>query len=861
MAVTEIKIVSNPYAEHVAYFIKTDSEWKEITTTSAPNSALHAAKLTGGFFPFKAEEIVKILLKEFDDGERINLTFEGSDDEWLELEAICSNEAYSDKVSAERAERYLSNARDILPEIIEVFKEVKPLVDSSVADHTKVSDKIEKFTDVSSDIIPLCVLGNYSAGKSTFINALIGMEILPNGDEPVTARVFQIKRSKDRDRAMIQFNCGENRYVLRFDPNGLMENKELVGVALYDKIAGKVAKADPGMATHMNLALQVLNSQQADNNEQPISDLIRIEVPFSESDPWPHDREFVIFDTPGSNSASNEDHVRVLKKAMDGLSNGLPIFVAEYSSLDSTDNEKLYREIEQIPAIDERFAMIVVNKADAADLPKGGFDEDDVAQVMHWSIPRNLYGQGIYFVSSILGLGSKNDGEFMSDNYAEKFEDQQRKYVDPTSRFYKTLYRYDILPGQICRRTNMESEACKNLLLANSGLFCVESEIRLFAERYSAYNKCSRSEALLQEIVGITEEEIADARRVVSEEKKKREKELDDEKNALIERLETCSQDTRTNTASKYPSAIDEQLDETQWNVTATALNVRQRSITEEKRGDLGWSDRASSAADARDSIIPNLINRVTESMQGNEDKNIADQMAGLASGFKEAAQGLVSDTQDAINKQSLVTEAEKTADRNAAGELFDEVVANYNGSARQIGTTIDEISRDYWQSSAEACRDELYRIATADDTPLTEEKRKEIGDIIVNYAALNIVKQKQAVFNKADFTELRLNNRVIFKSDKLFLDKVERRFNEEIANCIKETRIQIENAHKLAFNDWLTELMHQIIGNIVDYNPVLRGYAEEINRKSAEIDSLEAKLATLKDRKGYVARIIDWKE
>ncbi len=862
MAETKIKIVSNPYTEHVSYYLHDGSQWNEITTASSPNSALLAAKLASGFFPFKAEDIVKIILKEFGDGDRVSLVFEGSDDEWRELEAICADAAYSDKAIAERAEHHLSNARDILPEIIEVFKEIKPLVDSSVADHTKVSDKIEKFTDVSSDIIPLCVLGNYSAGKSTFINALIGMEILPNGDEPVTARVFQIKRSKDRDRAMIQFNCGENRYVLRFDPDGLMENKELIGIALYDKVAAKVAKSDPGMAAHMNRALQVLNSYQAESEgAKPISDLIRIEVPFSESDPWPHDREFVIFDTPGSNSASNEDHVRVLRTAMDGLSNGLPIFVAEYSSLDSTDNEKLYREIEQIPAIDERFAMIVVNKADAADLPKGGFDEDEVAQVMHWSIPRNLYGQGIYFVSSILGLGAKNDGNFMSDNYAEKFEDQQRKYIDPTSRFYKTLYRYDILPGQISRRTNEESESCKNLLLSNSGLFCVENEIRLFAERYSAYNKCSRSEALLQEIVAITEGEIDTAKQVVANEKKKREQELDDEKSALIERLEAYDENARIRAADEYPPAVSEKLDKSQWDITGETLLERQLSLTREKRSDLGWSDCADSAASARDSIIPNLFNRVTDSIQDREGKNIAEQMTGLANGIKEAAQGLVSDTQDALNKQSLVAEAEKTADKNAADALFNEVVNSYNDSALQIATTIDEISRSYWKSRAEECRDALYRIATADDALLSDEKRKEIGEIIVSYEPLGLGKRKKAVFDKADFTELKVKSYVIFKSDKLFLGKVEDKFNDEIAFCIKETRRATENSHKRAFNDWLSELMRQIIGNLIDYNPVLRGYAEEISRKTAEINALEAKLATLKDRKDYVARIIDWKE
>lgn len=855
MTETKIKIVSNPYKEQVEFLKFDGTSWVGIN----PSSRLLNEKLVGGFFPFKAEEIVRTILKEFGGTEQIHLIFEGSDDEWRELDAICANDAYSDKITVERAERRLSNARDILPEIIEVFKEVKPLVDNSVSDHTKVSSQIDKFTDVSSDIIPLCVLGNYSAGKSTFINALIGMEILPNGDEPVTARVFQIKRSKDRDRAMIQFNCGESRYVLRFDPNGLMENKELAGIALYDKIVAKVAKVDPGMATHMNSALKVLNSYKAGDDDKLISDLIRLEVPFAESDPWPHDREFVIFDTPGSNSASNEDHVRVLRAAMDGLSNGLPIFVAEYSSLDSTDNEKLYREIEQIPAIDERFAMIVVNKADSADLPKGGFDEDEVKQVMGWSIPRNLYGQGIYFVSSILGLGAKIDGEFMSDNYAEKFEDQQRKYVDPTSRFYKTLYRYDILPGQISRRTNEESEACKDLLLANSGLFCVENEIRLFAERYSAYNKCSRSEALLQEIVDITEEEITAAKQAVEDEKKKREQELDDEKSALIDRLEAYDKTARDRASNEYPAAVSAKLNVRQWNTSVEELERRQRSITHEKRGDLGWSERTSSAANARDSILPNLINRVADSVQG--EGNIADRATNFVDGITGAAQGFMSDAQDAINKQAKVFEAEKTADKNAANAQIAEVEKNYHDAATEIARAVDDISRAYWNGRAEDCRETFYRIATADDTPLSDEKRKELGELIVNYEALNLTKRDRAVFNKADFTEFRVNDRVIFKSDKLFLDKVETKYNAEIDTCIKETRFAMRQAHELAFKEWLNRLMGRIVGNIVDYNPVLRGYSEEINRKTAEIDALEAKLATLEDRKSYVARVINWKD
>lgn len=166
----------------------------------------------------------------------------------------------------------------------------------------------------------------------------------------------------------------------------------------------------------------------------------------------------MIFDTPGSNSASNSSHYQVLKKAMEGFSNGLPMYVSEFGSLDSTDNEALYMDIKNIEELDDRFTMIIVNKADMAKLPKGKLSKEDEEQILSLSIPRNLYTEGIYFVSSVMGLGSKNKGEFVDEHYAEIFEDQKQKYADVTSRFYKTLYQYNIMPDQLKQRLDNLSE-------------------------------------------------------------------------------------------------------------------------------------------------------------------------------------------------------------------------------------------------------------------------------------------------------------------------------------------------------------------------------------------------------------------
>ena len=226
-----------------------------------------------------------------------------------------------------------------------------------------------------------------------------------------------------------------------------------------------------------------------------------------------------------------------------------------------------------------------------------------------------------------------------------------------------------------------------------------------------------------------------------------------------------------------------------------------------------------------------------------------------------EVGKGLCDDITDALQKRSDAKAAERTADKDAADQLFNEVINHYDECTEQIAQTIDELSQGYWKDCAERSRDALYRIATSSDNPLSEEKRQEVGEIILKYHGLALDKTKGPVFSKADFTELKLMDRVIFKSDKLLLRKVEDKFNREISRCFCEARAETEREHTYGFTEWLNELLGQITSNITDYNPVLHGHVEDINRQTAEISALEAKLETLNNRKEYIARVVNWKE
>ena len=173
----KIKIISNPYQKMTVFQCWDEAlkQWHSIDADSNADSKLLCDELCVGFFPFKAKKIIDVIVSEYSvNGEKIEVIFEGTDDEYLELYSICSQDDYSASVTLSKSGRYLENARDILPDVIDIFKELSPLVAESVSDKDKIKRELEKFSDASNDVIPICVIGNYSSGKSTFINALIG---------------------------------------------------------------------------------------------------------------------------------------------------------------------------------------------------------------------------------------------------------------------------------------------------------------------------------------------------------------------------------------------------------------------------------------------------------------------------------------------------------------------------------------------------------------------------------------------------------------------------------------------------------------------------------------------------------------
>lgn len=853
----KIKIISDPYQKNIGYqcWDHDNERWMDITIENNGNSRLINDKFTKSFFPFKVKEIIDEIMEEYHIvGKKTEIVFEGTEDEYKELKELCKDEKYTNTVVLSKSDIFLENARDILPDINEVFNEkLHPLITQSVSDFEKIRKELKKYTDASNDIIPVCVLGNYSSGKSTFINALLGNEILPSGAEPLTAKIYKIQQSPYRDRAYIEFGYDDKPIKLKFDENKCNFNVDINENQLIKKISEKMENLEnASLALLVNKALEIINSYDR-NVDEKVSDLIEIEVPFIGGLWGESARKFVIFDTPGSNSASNDKHLLVLKRAMEGFSNGLPVFISEFDKLDSTDNENLYREIENIKELDSRFTMIVVNKADAAELDKGGFSKEKEERILGESVPKNLYSGGVYFVSSVMGLGSKNKEDFIDEHYAELYDEKKNKFENASSRFYKMLYRYNIMPEQLKRKAIETAEKCDDLIFANSGLFSVEKDIQTFAGKYSAYNKCQQSQLFLGRVIDITSNEILKAKAEREESKRNRNMHLQNDKRELVDKIESESNRMKEQFIEQYPAHMQVFDSEVNSSFTSEQLKEQEMEIEKRQREDTDFDGRNLEVKEAVDRIKDNLKDGLKDSLKGI----FCERKISI---LKTMGESLVSDIKGVTDKWEELTDAKKEIDKATAEELLKRITSEFKVHFDNAQRKLDMESRQYWGIKTQQTKDELIRIVTG-SSALTDEKREELSNIIINYGNIKFVNQAEEIFFSEDFSKtIRLGNLTIVETDKLDIRKLENRYNSEMENKVDDMQEAIEVSHRDSFVNWIESLCGTVIDNIEEYSPMLRSQVQIIKEETEKIVELETKQKQLENYAESIRRMMEWK-
>lgn len=535
----EMVMQSDPYHKENQYFWIGNGSKEDVGIGDTFFGVDEAKKWPVSHIAYKIFDCIKECF--YNEEEGMCLSFEGTEDDYRALETVLATFFPKDNIKLAHGEREIKCAKDVIKQIERSFN----VLEEYFKDYPdpEMESVINKYQETVKEEIVLCVMGLYSSGKSAFINSLIGREILPSADNPETARIYKIRASAE---SSIRFSVQNQEYTLTFDgsvpkvtPRSVSEIIKLI----QNKLEEKKPETESGAMYWTLAALNEFGNHK--ENREKLADMIEIHVPFDASD-LPKDYDFVIYDTPGSDSAGHKEHLEVLREAMEEQTNGLPIIVAKPDSLDKAAQTELDEILDELDGkLDLSNMLIVVNRCD-----------DKIPSALQTIVAKreeqrqlNYRPARVYFVSSIIGLGGKKERplertSWFDQQYYATYKDHENKFKDKDDDFYLDLPTYNILPEDEKEELEGRAKAYGDAsLLWNSGIPCVAQDIGGFAKKYALYNKCLNAIGYLTEAAGQAEKKIENAKEESENLRRTHQTWLDDKKKELISKLEeTCKE-------------------------------------------------------------------------------------------------------------------------------------------------------------------------------------------------------------------------------------------------------------------------------------------------------------------------------
>ena len=177
----------------------------------------------------------------------------------------------------------------------------------------------------------IAIMGTMSAGKSSFINALLGEDYIPAKNEACTTKITSII---------------DNNYI---------EDNRSFGACLH--LDGKYKCFE-------KLSSDLLESWNID------SDVIGVLIETDIKDITFEDRILVIHDTPGPNNSSDETHSIIVNNFLDKNKIDLFIYLLNAEHISTTDNREFLENIFKYVSNKNSNIIFLLNKIDSFDLQK-----------------------------------------------------------------------------------------------------------------------------------------------------------------------------------------------------------------------------------------------------------------------------------------------------------------------------------------------------------------------------------------------------------------------------------------------------------------------------------------------------------
>ncbi|MBC3618636.1 dynamin family protein [Vibrio metschnikovii] len=291
--------------------------------------------------------------------------------------------------------QFLSEMLDVTGLVLKEQKENKQTFDqTSVKKTVEILDGESK--KLAKQELVLAVVGTMKAGKSTTINAIVGTEILPNRNRPMTALPTLI-RHKPRQKEPVlrlQNNQPLNKYLQRLQ--GVLSKKSVDASAFGAEDQADMKKLIENIKYIKSFKTEIHGKRGIYDFLKMLNDLVRLSVVTKTPFPFTHynkadelpviEVEFAhleqyqsqvgqltLLDTPGPNEAGQE-HLKPmltdqLKKASAILT------VLDYTQLKSDADATVRKELQDIADECKDRLFVLVNKFDQKDRNSDSADQ------------------------------------------------------------------------------------------------------------------------------------------------------------------------------------------------------------------------------------------------------------------------------------------------------------------------------------------------------------------------------------------------------------------------------------------------------------------------------------------------------
>ena len=254
--------------------------------------------------------------------------------------------------------------------------------DKSINFAEKLNGEIAKLQNF--DVV-LAVVGTMKAGKSTTINAIVGREIMPNRNRPMTALPTLICHNAEQHTPKLKINSSTlNAFLNTIRPSisqlnikdDYQDNKDMIeliefidsGKKFQDEYMGEenIFEFLKQLNDLVRLAKHIEN--QGSSIKFPFDDyknfknLPMIEVAFNITVDTDTNGRFMLLDTAGPNEAGQEELITSLEEQLERSS--AVMVVLDYTQLNSQAEADVKAQIDKIPTIQKNRLFALVNKFD-----------------------------------------------------------------------------------------------------------------------------------------------------------------------------------------------------------------------------------------------------------------------------------------------------------------------------------------------------------------------------------------------------------------------------------------------------------------------------------------------------------------